>query len=236
MRAASPPRRQPHVFRYSWFSADPIRTAKLVQSDGSPTALGRVYQPRGGCSARVTHRTRSGGGARLRSADGGEPGRRGSGRVKPGPPTTVGARAPPSTRRHERQVGAVTAPAAAAADRRDRHPRTASVPTRGGERRQGRSALDAVRPQLDAGEPGRGGRASRRHTRRVLTIGAAARRSMHPIAAQPRPGVRPTRSGSDAPRAPREARSSAGIARSGLIRVKGADRGSRPPPPERQHS
>jgi hypothetical protein len=33
----------PHVFRYSWFSADPIPNAKLVNSDGSPTALGQVY-------------------------------------------------------------------------------------------------------------------------------------------------------------------------------------------------
>lgn len=33
----------PHVFRYSWFSADPIPNAKLVNSDGSPTALGNVY-------------------------------------------------------------------------------------------------------------------------------------------------------------------------------------------------
>jgi len=32
-----------HVFRYSWFSADPIPNAKLVNSDGSPTALGQVY-------------------------------------------------------------------------------------------------------------------------------------------------------------------------------------------------
>jgi hypothetical protein len=33
----------PNVFRYSWFSADPIPNAKLVNSDGSPTALGSVY-------------------------------------------------------------------------------------------------------------------------------------------------------------------------------------------------
>lgn len=33
----------PHVFRYSWFSADPIPGAKLINDDGSPTALGRVY-------------------------------------------------------------------------------------------------------------------------------------------------------------------------------------------------
>jgi hypothetical protein len=32
-----------HVYRYSWFSADPIPNAKLVNSDGSPTALGQVY-------------------------------------------------------------------------------------------------------------------------------------------------------------------------------------------------
>jgi hypothetical protein len=32
-----------HVFRYSWFSADPIPKAKLVADDGSPTALGQVY-------------------------------------------------------------------------------------------------------------------------------------------------------------------------------------------------
>jgi hypothetical protein len=33
----------PHVFRYSWFSADPIPNAKLINSDGTPTALGQVY-------------------------------------------------------------------------------------------------------------------------------------------------------------------------------------------------
>jgi hypothetical protein len=33
----------PHVFRYAWFSADPIPNARLVNPDGSPTALGRVY-------------------------------------------------------------------------------------------------------------------------------------------------------------------------------------------------
>jgi hypothetical protein len=33
----------PHVFRYSWFSADPIPNAKLINSDGSPTTLGQVY-------------------------------------------------------------------------------------------------------------------------------------------------------------------------------------------------
>jgi len=32
-----------HVFRYSWFSADPIPNAKLVADDGTPTALGSVY-------------------------------------------------------------------------------------------------------------------------------------------------------------------------------------------------
>jgi hypothetical protein len=44
MRAAIPYlESNPHVFRYSWFSADPIPNAKLVASDGSPTALGQVY-------------------------------------------------------------------------------------------------------------------------------------------------------------------------------------------------
>jgi hypothetical protein len=44
MRAAVPYlESNPHVFRYSWFSADPIPNAKLVNSDGSPTALGNVY-------------------------------------------------------------------------------------------------------------------------------------------------------------------------------------------------
>ncbi len=33
----------PHVFRYSWFSADPIPKARLINADGTPTALGRVY-------------------------------------------------------------------------------------------------------------------------------------------------------------------------------------------------
>jgi hypothetical protein len=33
----------PKVFRYSWFSADPIPNAKLINSDGTPTALGQVY-------------------------------------------------------------------------------------------------------------------------------------------------------------------------------------------------
>ncbi|HEX8107440.1 MAG TPA: glycosyl hydrolase [Kofleriaceae bacterium] len=44
MRAAIPYlESNPHVFRYSWFSADPIPNARLVNSNGSPTALGRVY-------------------------------------------------------------------------------------------------------------------------------------------------------------------------------------------------
>jgi hypothetical protein len=44
MRAAIPYlESNPNVFRYSWFSADPIPNAKLVNSDGSPTALGQVY-------------------------------------------------------------------------------------------------------------------------------------------------------------------------------------------------
>ena len=33
----------PKVFRYSWFSADPIPNARLINADGSPTALGQVY-------------------------------------------------------------------------------------------------------------------------------------------------------------------------------------------------
>jgi hypothetical protein len=33
----------PHVFRYSWFSAGPIPNAKLMNDDGSPNALGEVY-------------------------------------------------------------------------------------------------------------------------------------------------------------------------------------------------
>lgn len=32
-----------NVFRYSWFSADPIPNAKLIDDDGSPTPLGSVY-------------------------------------------------------------------------------------------------------------------------------------------------------------------------------------------------
>jgi hypothetical protein len=44
MRAAIPYlESNPHVFRYSWFSASPIPNAQLVNSDGSPTALGQVY-------------------------------------------------------------------------------------------------------------------------------------------------------------------------------------------------
>jgi hypothetical protein len=44
MRAAIPYLEgNPKVFRYAWFSADPIPNAKLVNSDGSPTALGQVY-------------------------------------------------------------------------------------------------------------------------------------------------------------------------------------------------
>lgn len=44
MRAAVPYlEANPHVLRYSWFSADPIPNAKLVAADGSPTALGQVY-------------------------------------------------------------------------------------------------------------------------------------------------------------------------------------------------
>ncbi len=44
MRAAVPYlEANPHVFRYSWFSADPIPNAKLVADDGSPTNLGQVY-------------------------------------------------------------------------------------------------------------------------------------------------------------------------------------------------
>jgi hypothetical protein len=44
MRAAVPYlESNPHVFRYSWFSADPIPNARLINSDGSPTALGKVY-------------------------------------------------------------------------------------------------------------------------------------------------------------------------------------------------
>ena len=31
------------VFRYSWFSADPIPNARLVDADGAPSALGKIY-------------------------------------------------------------------------------------------------------------------------------------------------------------------------------------------------
>ena len=45
MRAAVPYlEANPHVFRYAWFSADPIPEARLVAPDGSPTALGQVYR------------------------------------------------------------------------------------------------------------------------------------------------------------------------------------------------
>lgn len=44
MRAAIPYlEANPHVFRYSWFSAGPIPNAKLINDDGTPTALGTVY-------------------------------------------------------------------------------------------------------------------------------------------------------------------------------------------------
>jgi hypothetical protein len=44
MRAAIPYLEgNPHVFRYSWFSAGPIPNAELMNSDGSPNALGNVY-------------------------------------------------------------------------------------------------------------------------------------------------------------------------------------------------
>lgn len=44
MRAAIPYLEgNPNVARYSWFSADPIPNARLIDSDGSPTALGQVY-------------------------------------------------------------------------------------------------------------------------------------------------------------------------------------------------
>ncbi len=40
----------PHVFRYSWFSAGPIPNAELINTDGSPTALGQTYiDLPGGC-------------------------------------------------------------------------------------------------------------------------------------------------------------------------------------------
>lgn len=34
---------KPNVFRYSWFSADPVPNAEMINDDGSPNALGRVY-------------------------------------------------------------------------------------------------------------------------------------------------------------------------------------------------
>ncbi|HET9931708.1 MAG TPA: glycosyl hydrolase, partial [Polyangiaceae bacterium] len=44
MRAAIPYLEQStKVFRYSWFSADPIPNARLLDANGGPTALGRVY-------------------------------------------------------------------------------------------------------------------------------------------------------------------------------------------------
>lgn len=44
MRAAIPYlESNPHVLRYSWFSASPIPNAVLMNSDGSPNALGLVY-------------------------------------------------------------------------------------------------------------------------------------------------------------------------------------------------
>ena len=44
MRAAIPYlEANPHVFRYSWFSAGPIPNAELMKADGTPTALGQVY-------------------------------------------------------------------------------------------------------------------------------------------------------------------------------------------------
>jgi hypothetical protein len=45
MRAAVPYlEANPHVYRYAWFSADPIPAARLVAADGTPTALGQVYR------------------------------------------------------------------------------------------------------------------------------------------------------------------------------------------------
>jgi len=51
MRAAIPYLEgNPRVYRYSWFSADPIPNARLVNADGSPTALGQIYiDLPGGC-------------------------------------------------------------------------------------------------------------------------------------------------------------------------------------------
>jgi hypothetical protein len=44
MRAAIPYLEDnPNVFRYSWFSAGPIPNARLINGDGTPTALGDVY-------------------------------------------------------------------------------------------------------------------------------------------------------------------------------------------------
>jgi hypothetical protein len=44
MRAAIPYLEDnPRVFRYSWFSANPIPNARLINADGTPTALGQVY-------------------------------------------------------------------------------------------------------------------------------------------------------------------------------------------------
>jgi hypothetical protein len=44
MRAAIPYLEgKANVFRYSWFSADPIPTAKLINTDGTATALGQIY-------------------------------------------------------------------------------------------------------------------------------------------------------------------------------------------------
>lgn len=31
------------VFRYSWFSGDPMPNARLLNGDGTPTALGQIY-------------------------------------------------------------------------------------------------------------------------------------------------------------------------------------------------
>jgi hypothetical protein len=33
----------PDVFRYAWFSADPIPEARLLNDEGAPTSLGEVY-------------------------------------------------------------------------------------------------------------------------------------------------------------------------------------------------
>jgi hypothetical protein len=44
MRAAIPYLEgKANVFRYSWFSAKNIPNAQLINTDGSPTALGQVY-------------------------------------------------------------------------------------------------------------------------------------------------------------------------------------------------